>query len=166
MNRRTIDYEAVRSELGGRCFVCELVEGNPEFRHHVVYEDDRTIAFLQRFQTLYGYVLVAPKEHREHVTGDFSLDEFLALQIVIHRVGEAVRRAVPTERLYVLSLGSQQGNRHVHWHLVPLPPGVPFEEQQLAALRTDLALDLSEQELEGLARRIRTGLLDPGQTKG
>ena len=51
------------------------------------------------FQTLYGYVLVAPKEHREQVTGDFALDEYLALQACIHRVGEALRRAVPTERL-------------------------------------------------------------------
>jgi diadenosine tetraphosphate (Ap4A) HIT family hydrolase len=40
--------------------------------------------------------------------------------------------ARPTERRYVLSLGSQQGNRHVHWHVVPLPPGVPYHEQQTA----------------------------------
>ena len=38
------------------------------------------------------------------------------------------------ERLYVLCLGSLQGNRHVHWHLVPLPPGVPYEQQQVTAL--------------------------------
>ncbi|WP_329793660.1 hypothetical protein V1227_17560 [Lentzea sp. DG1S-22] len=29
---------------------------------------------------------------------------------------------LPVERLYVLSLGSRQANRHVHRHLVPLPP--------------------------------------------
>jgi ATP adenylyltransferase len=121
----------------------------------VVYEDDHTIAFLQRFQTLYGYVLVAPKEHREQVIGDFSLDEYQAFQAVVHRVGEAIRRTVPTERLYVLSLGSQHGNRHVHWHLVPLPPGVPFEEQQLAALDTDQGLDLTEEEMQQLADRIK-----------
>ncbi|MFL5939955.1 MAG: hypothetical protein ACJ75Q_06575 [Gaiellaceae bacterium] len=79
---------------------------------------------------------MAPKEHREHVVDDLSEDEYLALQRVIHRVGRAICRAVPTERPYVLSLGSQEGNRHVHWHLAPLPPGVPFEEQQLAALDT------------------------------
>ena len=65
--RRRIDYEAVRRDLGGRCFVCELVAGNPDYAHHVVDEDELAIAFLQRFQTLYGYVLVAPKEHREEV---------------------------------------------------------------------------------------------------
>jgi diadenosine tetraphosphate (Ap4A) HIT family hydrolase len=73
----------------------------------------------------------------------------------VDRVGEALRRAVPTERLYILSLGSQQRNRHVHWHLAPLPPGVPLERQQLAALDVDDRLDLSDEELEDLAERIR-----------
>jgi diadenosine tetraphosphate (Ap4A) HIT family hydrolase len=158
MRRRTIDWEALRRELGGRCFICELLDANPEFRHHVVYEDGHSIAFLQRFQTLYGYVLVAPKEHREQVTGDFRLDEYLALQAVVHRVAEAVRRAVPTERLYVLSLGSHDGNSHVHWHIAPLPPGVPFEDQQLAALDSEQGFDLSEDELGELADRIKAAL--------
>jgi ATP adenylyltransferase len=161
--RRQIDFEAVRSELAGRCFICELLAGNPEYAHHVVYEDELAIAFLQRFQTLYGYVLVAPKEHREHVVADFSEDEYLELQRVIHLVGRALCRAVPTERLYVLSLGSQEGNRHVHWHLAPLPPGVPFEEQQLVALDSDLGLVLDEVELKELAARIRDGLAQTGK---
>jgi diadenosine tetraphosphate (Ap4A) HIT family hydrolase len=80
VTRRRIDFDAVRRELGGRCFVCELLAGNPEFAHHVVYEDEQAIAFLQRFQTLYGYVLVARKEHRERVVDDFSEDEYLALR--------------------------------------------------------------------------------------
>jgi ATP adenylyltransferase len=161
--RRRIDFDAVRRELGGRCFVCELLAGNPAYAHHVVYEDERTIAFLQRFQTVYGYVLVAPKEHRERVVDDFAEDEYVALQRAVHRVGRALCRAIPTERLYVLSLGSQEGNRHVHWHLAPLPPGVPFEEQQLAALGTDLGLDLSEEELAALAARIRGALGETGK---
>ncbi|HEY7398253.1 MAG TPA: HIT domain-containing protein [Gaiellaceae bacterium] len=155
---RAVDYEALRRQLGGRCFICELIDGNPEFRHHVVYEDDVAVAFLQRYQRLYGYVLVAPRGHREHVTGDFTSDEYLALQAVVHRVGEAIRRSVPTERLYVLSLGSQQANRHVHWHLAPLPPGVPFEQQQFAALDKNIGLDLDERELEDLAARLRAAI--------
>jgi hypothetical protein len=57
----------------------------------------------------------------------------------------------------VLSLGSQDGNRHIHWHLAPLPPGVPFDEQQLAALDADV-LVLSEAEVEALASRLRAAL--------
>jgi diadenosine tetraphosphate (Ap4A) HIT family hydrolase len=158
VRRRRIDFAAVRRELGGRCFVCELHAGNPDYAHHVVYEDETAIAFLQRFQTMFGYVLVAPKEHRERVVDDFTEDEYAELQRVVHRVGRAVCRAVPTERLYVLSLGSQEGNSHVHWHLAPLPPGVPFEEQQFAVLDTDLGLRLTDEELAALAEKIRAEL--------
>lgn len=135
------------------------MRGEATLPNPIVYEDDETIAWVNPFQVLLGYTLVAPKDHRERVTGDFTVDEYASLQRVVHRVGEAVRRAVPTERLYVLSLGSQQGNRHVHWHLVPLPPGVPYEEQQLEALRLERGvLDLSEGELLELATRIRIEL--------
>lgn len=121
-----------------------------------MYEDETAIAFLNRFPVLLGYTIVAPKEHREQVTADFSEEEYLALQSVVRRVGEAVRRAVPTERLYVLSLGSQAANSHVHWHLAPLPPGVPFEQQQLAALDwSGGILDLGDEDQAAMAAEIR-----------
>lgn len=73
----------------------------------------------------------------------------------MHRLGLAVSRAVPTERLYVLSLGSNDGNAHVHWHVAPLPPGVPYREQQYAALMHEHGcLDLAPDEQQALARRI------------
>jgi diadenosine tetraphosphate (Ap4A) HIT family hydrolase len=53
-----------------------------------------------------------------------------------------------------LSLGSQQGNSHVHWHVVPLPPGVPFEDQQLAWISRPARLDLSDDEMAELAHRL------------
>lgn len=125
-----------------------------------MYEDERALAFLNRFPTLLGYTLVAPRDHREDVVADFSADEYLELQRVLHRVGAALHRVLPVERLYVLSLGSRQGNSHVHWHLAPLPPGVPYQEQQLAALDWDRAgiLDRSEDEQAALAARIRAAL--------
>jgi diadenosine tetraphosphate (Ap4A) HIT family hydrolase len=155
---RTVDFGAVRNALGDRCFICELLAGNPEFAHHVVYEDEQAIAFLNRYPPLYGYVFVAPRKHRERVTGDFTRDEYLRLQEVVYRVGEGIRKVVPTERLYVLCLGSQQGNPHVHWHLAPLPPGIPFEEQQLAAVDTNVCLDLSEPQLVELVQKLRAAI--------
>ena len=160
--QQPFDIEAyVQRSQHGPCFICEIVAGNPEYRHHVIYEDDVAIVFLNKYPTLRGYTLVAPKEHREHVTGDFTLDEYLALQQIIYRVAEAVQRAVPTERVYILSLGSQQGNRHVHWHIAPLPPGVPYEEQQLDALKFEQGvLELPYEEMASLAQRIRQEMMD------
>lgn len=103
-------------------------------------------------------MLVAPKHHRERVADDFFEAEYAQLQRLVHRVGHALCRAVSTERLHVLSLGSQAGNSHVRWHLAPLRPGVTFEEQQLAATDTDPGLDLAEDEPTALAERIRAAL--------
>ena len=153
-----IDHDQVRERLAGRCFICGLVAGEPEFAHVIVYQDDTAIAFLSKYPTALGYTLVAPRSHREQVTGDFEPDEYLSLQRVIYRVGEALRRAVPTDRLYILSLGSQQANSHVHWHLVPVPPGLPLERQQYALLDRREYLSLSDQEVGHLVRRIRDDL--------
>lgn len=143
----------------GPCFVCSILAGHPDYSHHDVYEDADTIAFLGRWPTLLGHCLVAPKRHVESWVHDLAESEFLALQRVVHRVARAVAASVPTERMYSLSLGSQQGNTHLHWHLAPLPPGVPYEQQQLEALRAEngvLAVDDDSQAT--LAQIIRSHL--------
>jgi len=141
----------------GPCFICELVAGNNP--HHMIYEDQTAVVFLSKYPSLYGYTLVAPREHREQATGDFTLEEYLTFQWLIYHVAEALRHVVPTERIYILTLGSQQGNRHVHWHLVPLPPGVPYEQQQTAALDISRGvLALSDEEMASLAQAIHQEL--------
>ncbi|MFZ5728667.1 MAG: HIT family protein [Pseudomonadota bacterium] len=138
------------------CFICGLVSGKPGFAHHVVFEDDFAVAFLNKFPPLLGYVLVCPKLHVEQVTGDLSLADYLRLQTVIYAISEAIRAVLNVERVYILSLGSQEANSHVHWHVAPLPPGTPFEQQQLFALDAERAgvLSFEDGEAEALAHRI------------
>jgi diadenosine tetraphosphate (Ap4A) HIT family hydrolase len=137
--------------------ICEIVTGTDK-RHHVWYEDEVAVAFLNRFPRLLGYSLVAPKRHLENVTGDFTLDEYLLLQRAVYRVGEALRRVLPCEPLYVLSLGSGQANAHVHWHVAPLPPGVPFEGQQFAVLDRPEVLAVSDDDQRRLASELRAAV--------
>jgi diadenosine tetraphosphate (Ap4A) HIT family hydrolase len=152
------DLEAyARRVRTGPCFVCKIVSRDPAFLdHHIVYEDEGAIVFLTMNSTQYGYTLVAPKVHKEQVAGDFTVEEYLSLQRVVHRAAEAVREEVEAERVYILSLGSNQGNAHVHWHVVPLPSGTPYEEQQFAAvmLETAGALKIPDGEKAALAARI------------
>jgi diadenosine tetraphosphate (Ap4A) HIT family hydrolase len=116
----------------GPCFICDLVRGRPSQPEEILHRDRLAVTFLARPGVVPGHTLVAPVRHAEAVVRDFPIEEYLQLQRRVHEVGEAVSAVVPTERLYVLSLGSQQGNAHVHWHVVPLPPGVPYADQQLA----------------------------------
>jgi len=158
-NRKTFDLDGYIEKIqNGPCFICEMIAGQTT-GNHIIHQDESSIVFLNKYPVLYGYVLVAPIQHKEHVTGDFTLEEYLALQHVVYRTAEAVRKAVATERVYILSLGSQQGNRHVHWHIAPLPYGVPFKQQQLEALRSENGiLDMSDHEMEELAKLVHQHL--------
>ena len=152
------ELDAYLREARERCFICAIASGE-DARHQVVYEDETAIAFLNQFPTLEGHVVVAPREHREQVTGDFSAEEYVALQRIVHGVAEAVRAALDPERVYILSLGSQAANAHVHWHVAPLPAGVPFGEQQLEALSWERGiLDLSDADMAALAERLRPAI--------
>ena len=141
------------------CFICEFLAGNPRYEHLVVAETDTAVAFLNRFPTLFGYVLVAPKEHREQVTGDFDDKEYLELQRLIYRISEAMRPLLEPERIYILSLGSQAANSHVHWHVAPLPKGVPLEQQQYYALMHENGvIETTPDEMAKFAENLRNAI--------
>lgn len=159
--RLPYDREAyVRRVRTGPCLVCGIVRGDASQPEHVLHRDELAITFLARPGVVPGHTLVAPVRHTEAVIGDFPVDDYLALQRRVHEVGAAVSAVVPTERLYVLSLGSQQGNTHVHWHLVPLPPGVPYADQQFGLF--DLAHlgvpDVPAAQRHALAAALRSFL--------
>ena len=150
------DMDALHSRFRtGPCFVCRIAARDPGFAAHIVYEDDRFIAFLDKYPRQVGYTLVCPKQHLEQITADFSTDEYLDLQRLIYDVCEAVRQEVGAERMYIFTFGSNQGNAHVHWHVVPLPPGTPYEDQQGAAVGWQAGvLKIPEGEMAALAARI------------
>jgi diadenosine tetraphosphate (Ap4A) HIT family hydrolase len=148
-----------RRARSGICFICACLAGDPAYTHEVVYDDGEHVAFLDRYPTLYGYLLVAPRAHVRHVVRDLDLEAYLRMQAVVHRVARAVESVVPSERTYLLSLGSQQGNDHVHWHVAPLPPGTPYEQQQFQALmRSNGVVRWSDEQAAALAERLRAAL--------
>jgi histidine triad (HIT) family protein/ATP adenylyltransferase len=162
----------VRRSRTGPCFVCALVSerdgrsassraAEQGYEHEVVLDDGEHIAFLSRYPTVYGYLLVAPKRHVEHVFRDLTPLEYGRLWTVVHRVARALESVVPSERTYVLSLGSQQGNPHVHIHVVPLPPGTPYEQQQFHALMTENGVvPLTAAETAALGAALRAALTE------
>jgi diadenosine tetraphosphate (Ap4A) HIT family hydrolase len=160
--RRSIDPDAYAQHLlddnrAGRCFICDLVHDASS--EHIIYKDELCITFLPKYPTMRGRALLAPIEHRTQVVGDFSETEYLALQRHVYQLGRAISATFPTDRLYIMSLGSNDGVAHVHWHLAPLPPGVPFAEQQLHSLDfTNGYLDLSHDELAAIASSIAGNL--------
>ena len=150
------DVEAYVARARTACFVCELLAGTDGYEHEIIHRDETAVVFLAKYPNLRGHLLVAPIDHREHAIDDFTEAEYLELQRVVHHAGRALHATITTERLYVTSLGSQQGNRHVHWHLLPLPPGVPYADQQMGVFAEAKGwLDLDPAETRRLAEELR-----------
>ncbi len=153
--------EYIAERATAPCFICEIAAGGARRKaHEIVYEDDQVIALLASPATHYGQTLVCPKRHVVDVVGGLSLDEYLYLQRVVHAVGRAVEQVVAPERIYIAAFGSHQVNAHVHFHVHPLPPGVPVREQQMVSMLLEAVgcLELTQEEWEDLGRRIRTAV--------
>jgi diadenosine tetraphosphate (Ap4A) HIT family hydrolase len=89
-------------------------------------------------------------------TGDFSETEYLELQRLVFRIAQGVRQVLSPERIYILSLGSQAANSHVHWHIAPLPSGGPLEQQQYhAVMHENGVVKVTHREQLEFARKLR-----------
>jgi histidine triad (HIT) family protein/ATP adenylyltransferase len=158
--RIPLDLAAYEQRVrSGGCFICEFLRGEPGPQHELLYDDGPHVAFLSRYPTVRGYALVVPRRHVTDVVRDLTSAEYLALQAAVHTVALAINRVVPTERTYLLSLGSMQGNAHVHWHVAPLPPGVPYGRQQYHALMAENGIvPQTPDEITRLGAAIREAL--------
>ncbi|MFB7191095.1 HIT family protein [Streptomyces sp. NPDC056178] len=153
----------VERTRGGPCFICAFLAGHPDYPHETVFEDEHHVAFLDRWPTLPGKVLVAPKAHIEHVVRDLDETAYSRLMLVVREIALAVEDVHDSERTYLYSLGSQQGNAHLHWHIAALPPGVPYEQQQFHALMAENGvLSRSARETADSASRLRRAVAARG----
>ncbi len=164
-----MDLESyVARTRSGPCFVCAFLAGDPDYAHATVFEDADHVAFLDRWPTVPGKVLVAPKVHVEHVVRDLDEQAYSRLMLFVREIALAVEAVCGPERTYLYSLGSQQGNAHLHWHIAGLPPGVPYREQQFHALMTEhgvLALSPGQAALTAVRLReavVARGVLNTG----
>lgn len=102
------------------CVFCAIIRRQePGF---VVYEDDETIAILDKYPLNKGHVLVMPKEHYENI--HMIPDNVLCSVIrTVKLISGAVVKALkaPGVRL-IQNNGSAAGQIifHVHFHVVPM----------------------------------------------
>ncbi len=98
------------------CPFCAIVDGAAA---HRVYEDDATLAFLDRSPLAIGHCLLIPKTHVETI---FDADDatLAALALASRRVGIAIRTAFEADGLFVAHNNVvSQSVPHLHVHLVP-----------------------------------------------
>ena len=101
------------------CVFCRIVSGEADSA--TIFEDDSTLAFLDRRQSNEGHVLVVPKSHYEQIY-DVDDDTASALAKTVQKVARAVRHVYEPEGLSIWQSNGAAANQevpHVHWHVFP-----------------------------------------------
>lgn len=101
------------------CPFCSIVAA--EAPAHRLYEDDRTLAFLDVAPATRGHALVVPKAHHETLT---DMPESLAgaTYRTAHRVATAVESCMGLDGSNVLQANGEAAGQdvwHAHVHVIP-----------------------------------------------
>lgn len=101
------------------CTFCKIISGDlPSYK---IYEDEETIAILDKYPISKGHTLVIPKSHRSDLLS-MKMEESVDVMKSLKKVSEAVYEALDTESFNIVqSNGRTAGQEifHVHFHIIP-----------------------------------------------
>lgn len=112
---------------------------------HKVYEDDKTMAFLDIFPLREGHTLVIPKAQVEFVW-DLGDEDYAALMATVKIVASHLRQAMPDE--FVASRVVGVDVPHAHVHLIPFSDPMQLKADQ------DMSGDPDHTSLAALAKTL------------
>ncbi len=119
---------------------------------HKVYEDERTLAFMDVMPQAQGHTLVIPKSPAADVF-DLAPEDMAALAASTQKVAKAVKAAFDAPGVMLVQLnGAAAGQTvfHIHFHVIPRAEGLQLRFH---------ARDMEKPEiLAEHARRIRAAL--------
>ena len=117
-----------------------------------VFEDDKTLAFMDVMPESEGHVLVVPKEDAQDIL-DLSAEGLAAMMATVQRVARAVDKALAPDGIQLRQYnGAPAGQTifHVHFHILPIREGVGM------AAHGKVMVDAAK--LEPIAAKIRSCL--------
>ena len=124
------------------CIFCKIAQ--KQVPSSLVYEDEKTVAFLDIRPLNEGHTLIIPKEHYVNI---FDIPQELLCHIhsVTKKVAQAVEKATHADGISIIQQNCEAAGQeifHLHVHVIPR-----FEGQKLPRLS-----ELSEADKEQLSR--------------
>ena len=117
-----------------------------------VYEDDRTLAFMDVMPEADGHVLVVPKEAVEDILS-LSPEGLSAMMATVQKVAKAVDKALSPGGILLKQYSRAPAGQsvfHIHFHIVPRWEGVPMAPHGKVMVEAA--------RLEPIAAKIRSAL--------
>lgn len=86
-----------------------------------VYEDDKTLAFMDIMPQAEGHTLVIPKTPAVTLL-DISVDDLAYTMQIVQKVANAIKTALNAEGIVLMQLSGEKAGQtvpHIHFHLIP-----------------------------------------------
>lgn len=86
-----------------------------------VYEDERTLAFMDIMPQADGHTLVIPKTPAITLL-DLPADDLAYTMQIVQKVAQAMKKALAVEGIVLMQLSGEQAGQtvpHIHFHLIP-----------------------------------------------
>lgn len=123
----------------------KIIKG--EIPSHKVYEDDRTLAFLDIYPIQPGQVVVVPKKQVGFVW-DLEDDDYAALMRAVKKVGKRIREVFPEKDRVGVMIEGLDVTDHAHVKVFPFSAGGEYR-----ALPTHS--EPNHEELARIAEKLR-----------
>ena len=117
-----------------------------------VFEDDKTLAFMDVMPQADGHTLVIPKEPAENIF-ELSPEGAAALIKTTQNVAKAVKKGLDAPGIMISQLNGRPAGQsvfHVHFHIIPRSGGVDFRFHAREMESPD--------KLKALAEKIKAAL--------
>lgn len=117
-----------------------------------VFEDDKTLAFMDVMPEAEGHVLVVPKEGAQDIL-DLSAEGLTAMMATVQRVAKAVDKALAPDGIQLKQYNRAPAGQsifHVHFHILPRWEGVSLAPHGRGMVQAAV--------LEPVAAKIRAAL--------
>lgn len=121
---------------------------NGDIPSHKIYEDHRTLAFLDIYGVIAGHTLVIPKSQVEFVW-DLDEQEYAALMESVKKVALRLREVLGTAYVGEKIIGTDVPHAHVHL--------IPFDQASDMHRANQENADPDHEALAELAGRLRFG---------
>lgn len=99
-----------------------------ELPAYKVYEDDRTLAFMDIMPRAKGHTLVIPKTPARNVL-DATPEQLAACMETVQKIARAVMKAFDAPGVTIQQFNESAGGQvvfHLHFHVIPRWEGVPL----------------------------------------
>lgn len=129
------------------CLFCQIIAG--EIPAYKVYEDEKTLAFLDIKPVRSGDILVVPKRHVANIE-DIEADDLIAVSLTMKKMGRLIKEKLGYAG-YNVSMNNDpvagQEIPHLHFHLIPRIKG--------DGLRTWTQRSYNEGEAEEVLNKLK-----------